>query len=234
MDEDILQDFLVEATELVDQLNEQLVDLEQSPNDRDLLNAVFRGFHTVKGGAGFLGITALIEVCHRAENVFDKIRNGDVAYDAAAADVILRAYDVISDSIESLNNGVMDLPDNDPALLAELDALTKGGQAPEPQAAAVSSAPSLQLDSGVDPDGDMTDEEFEALLNQRDMMGDEPDDSAEAGLQLDAGVDPDGDMTDDEFEALLNQRDMLTTEESQAPVEAIAAVEVPTPSYLVD
>lgn len=229
VDEDILQDFLVEATELVDQLNEQLVDLEQSPNDRDLLNAVFRGFHTVKGGAGFLGITALIEVCHRAENVFDKIRNGDVAYDAKAADVILRAYDVISDSIESLNNGVMELPENDPALLAELDALTKGEQAPEPQAEPVSSGPSLQLESGVDPDGDMTDEEFEALLNQRDMMGDEPEESAKPGLQLDADADPDGDMTDEEFEALLNQRDMLTSDEAPAPVEAIPAVATPTP-----
>ena len=52
-DDDILQDFLVEAGEILDKLSEQLVDLEQRPNDRDLLNAIFRGFHTVKGGAGF-------------------------------------------------------------------------------------------------------------------------------------------------------------------------------------
>ena len=52
-DDDILQDFLVEAGEILEQLNEQLVDLEQSPEDMDLLNAVFRGFHTIKGGGRF-------------------------------------------------------------------------------------------------------------------------------------------------------------------------------------
>ncbi|WEJ63397.1 chemotaxis protein CheA [Thiomicrorhabdus lithotrophica] len=208
MDEEILQDFLVEASELVDQLNEQLVDLEQSPTDADLLNAVFRGFHTVKGGAGFLGITPLIEVCHRAENVFDKIRNGDVSYDAVAADVILRAFDVISDSIELLNDGERELPENDPQLLIDLDVLTKGGAAaePEPVVEEPKVQSGLQLQEGVDPDGDMTDEEFEALLNQRDSSSVQQS-SSPSGLSLAEGVDPDGDMTDEEFEALLNQRD---------------------------
>lgn len=53
-DEEILQDFLVEAGEILEQLSEQLVELESRPDDMDLLNAIFRGFHTVKGGAGFL------------------------------------------------------------------------------------------------------------------------------------------------------------------------------------
>lgn len=217
MDEEILQDFLVEASELVDQLDEQLVDLEHSPTDGDLLNAVFRGFHTIKGGAGFLGVTPLIEVCHRAENVFDKIRNGDVEYDAQVADVILRAFDVISDLIEQLNDGEREFPENDPALLNELDAIFKGtAVAPEPETAPVEAASEpqsenvseqLHLADGVDPDGDMTDDEFEALLNQRDGVQDPS--SSPKGLQLDPGADPDGDMTDDEFEALLDQRDSL-------------------------
>ena len=53
-DEEILQDFLVEAGEILELLSEQLVELESSPDDMALLNAIFRGFHTVKGGAGFL------------------------------------------------------------------------------------------------------------------------------------------------------------------------------------
>ena len=210
VDEEILQDFLVEAAELVDQLNEQLVDLEHSPTDADLLNAVFRGFHTVKGGAGFLGITPLIEVCHRAENVFDKIRNGDVSYDAVAADVILRAFDVISDSIERLNDGERELPENDPQLLVDLDALTKGNAAPVVEEPKQESG--LQLAEGVDPDGDMTDEEFEALLNQRDSGASSAGASEDTGLSLAEGVDPDGDMTDEEFEALLNQRDSVSSD----------------------
>ena len=71
VDEDILQDFLVEAGEILEQLQEQLVDLENNPGDKDLLNAIFRGYHTVKGGAGFLSLTELVEICHGAENVFD-------------------------------------------------------------------------------------------------------------------------------------------------------------------
>ena len=57
-DEEILQDFLVEAGEILEQLSEQLVELESRPDDADLLNAIFRGFHTVKGGAGFLQLTS--------------------------------------------------------------------------------------------------------------------------------------------------------------------------------
>ncbi|GAB6069784.1 chemotaxis protein CheA [Thiomicrorhabdus hydrogeniphila] len=222
MDEEILQDFLVEASELVDQLNEQLVDLEHSPKDSDLLNAVFRGFHTVKGGAGFLGITPLIEVCHRAENVFDKIRNGDVDYDAVAADVILRAFDVISDSIELLSDGERELPENDPKLLIELDALTKKGQSlPEAPIEEPKKEEGLHLAEGVDPDGDMTDEEFEALLNQRDNKAEES--VEQPSLHLAEGVDPDGDMTDEEFEALLNQRDMSGSAEKETTQELTLA-----------
>ncbi|BBP45561.1 chemotaxis protein CheA [Thiosulfatimonas sediminis] len=228
MDEEILSDFLVEASELIDQLNGQLVDLEQSPTDVDLLNAVFRGFHTVKGGAGFLGITPLVQVCHRAENVFDKIRNGEIAYDAQAADVILRAFDVISDSIEALNAGERDLPENNPQLLAELDQLSKGAAAvaamdvviAEPEVA-------LHLPDGVDPDGDMTDEEFEALLNQRDQLGTaDPQTASSVSLHLPDGLDPDGDITDDEFEALLQQRDQLQSEAPSQPMATGKAVKL--------
>ena len=64
---EIAADFIVEAQEILDRLGEQLVALEHAPDDRDQLNAVFRGFHTLKGGAGFLGITPMVELCHAAE-----------------------------------------------------------------------------------------------------------------------------------------------------------------------
>lgn len=226
MDEEILQDFLVEATELLDQLNEQLVDLENSPDDSDLLNAIFRGFHTIKGGAGFLGVVPLIEICHRAENVFDKIRNHEVAYDADAADVILRAFDKVSQIIGLLNDGEREIEETEPELLDELDAIYKPASAPAAseetteEMPAESAAPvdvELSLPEGVDPDGDMTDEEFDALLAQRAQITAEvsnPDVPAEPNLTLPEGVDPDGDMTDEEFDALLAQREQLTAETS--------------------
>ena len=64
---EIAADFLIEAQEILDRLGEQLVTLEQDPSDSAQLNAVFRGFHTLKGGAGFLGIQAMVNLCHAAE-----------------------------------------------------------------------------------------------------------------------------------------------------------------------
>ena len=236
MDEEILQDFLVEATELLDQLNEQLVDLENSPDDSNLLNTIFRGFHTVKGGAGFLGVNPLVQVCHRAENVFDKIRNKDVAYDAEVADVILRAFDQVSRIVAELNDGIREFDDIDPQLLSELDAIFKGqamsAVAEEVEEVLVSEpVVSLQLPEGVDPDGEISDDEFEALLNQRDSLlgGDSPTE-VEPVLSLPEGVDPDGEISDDEFEALLNQRDMLLGEDVGAVAKPTSPAPKPVPS----
>ena len=97
LDEDILQDFLVEAGEILELLSEQLVELENNPDDKDLLNAIFRGFHTVKGGAGFLALTELVDTCHGAENVFDILRNGQRQVSASLMDTMLRALDTVNE-----------------------------------------------------------------------------------------------------------------------------------------
>ncbi len=223
MDEEILQDFLVEASELTEQLDEQLTELAENPSDTDLLNSIFRGFHTIKGGAGFLDVKPLIEVCHRAENIFDKIRNGEMVYNDSTSDVIMRAFDVVSDYIGDLRDGEREFDDADQTLLSELDILWKGSVSENTDDKVVednagegkSANESLSLAEGVDPDGDMTDDEFETLLNKRDSSVSEnksvnkptPIDE-DNGLSLDDGADPDGDMTDDEFEKLLEQRDV--------------------------
>src|SRR5690554_2239783 len=95
-DEEILQDFLVEAGEILEKLSEQLVDLEQHPDDSNLLNAIFRGFHTVKGGAGFLQLEALVTCCHSAENVFDLLRNHKRKVTSDLMDVVLEALDHVN------------------------------------------------------------------------------------------------------------------------------------------
>ena len=71
--EDLLQDFLQEASDLLSDVDNKLVDLERCPDDRHLLNDIFRGFHTIKGGAGFLNATELVSLCHLTENLFDKL-----------------------------------------------------------------------------------------------------------------------------------------------------------------
>jgi len=207
VDEEILQDFLVEATELVEQLDGQLTDLESDHENTELLSSIFRGFHTIKGGAGFLDVKPLIEVCHRAENIFDKIRNGELAYDGKTPDLIMVSFDVISDYLGDLRDGKREFEDADPQLLADLDAVWKSKSQAVEEVVIIEGDAALQLADGVDPDGDMTDDEFETLLNQRDATVSPYSEDEKNALQLAEGVDPDGDMTDDEFEALLNQRD---------------------------
>lgn len=206
VDEEILQDFLVEATELVEQLDGQLTDLESDHENTELLSSIFRGFHTIKGGAGFLDVKPLIEVCHRAENIFDKIRNGELTYDGKTPELIMVSFDVISDYLGDLRDGKREFEDADPQLLADLDAVWKS-KSQTVEEVVLEGYAELQLADGVDPDGDMTDDEFEALLNQRDATVSPYSEDEINALQLAEGVDPDGDMTDEEFEALLNQRD---------------------------
>jgi len=105
MNEDLLRDFLVEAGELLAELDNRLIELEGSPQDRALLNATFRSFHTIKGGAGFLGAPALVTLCHRTENLLDDLRNGRRVLDASLMDVILAATAAVRTMLATLSAG---------------------------------------------------------------------------------------------------------------------------------
>jgi two-component system chemotaxis sensor kinase CheA len=89
--QELLGEFLAEAGDLLDDVERRLVELEKAPQDAELLNTVFRGFHTIKGGAGFLDAAALVDVCHRTENLFDRLRSGKMVLTAELMDVILIA-----------------------------------------------------------------------------------------------------------------------------------------------
>jgi two-component system chemotaxis sensor kinase CheA len=211
-DDEILQDFLVEAGEILEKLSEQLVDLEQHPDDSDLLNAIFRGFHTVKGGAGFLQLDALVSCCHSAENVFDILRNHKRKVDSDLMDVVLEALDNVNSMFEQVRNQEDPTPAPD-ALIAALDALAQ----PEAAVAAPEVTPKAPdpASASAPDDGDITDDEFEKLLDA--LHGDGSPGAAPAGnpgqpageSQAEAGESQGGndsdDITDDEFEALLDQ-----------------------------
>ncbi|MCL1860091.1 MAG: chemotaxis protein CheA [Proteobacteria bacterium] len=127
--EDLLQDFLTEAQDLLSDVDNKLVDLERSPNDRGLLNDIFRGFHTIKGGAGFLNAAELVTLCHLTESLFDKLRNGELAVTPEIMDVILAATAGVRDMFNQLSQSV--LPDPaDPNIIASLKAVQSGEKAP--------------------------------------------------------------------------------------------------------
>ena len=247
-DEEILQDFLVEAGEILELLSEQLVELESSPDDMALLNAIFRGFHTVKGGAGFLQLNELVECCHIAENVFDILRKGERRVDSELMDVVLQALDAVNAMFSQVRERVEPTPAT-PELLAALARLAEPASADAPSVAAEVAAPvaaddefeqMLQaidtpaaVESAAAAGDEITDEEFEALLDQLHGKGqfNEPAATpASAPTVAEAGAPAAGDnITDDEFEALLDQLHGKGKfePESVAPVAAVAAAAQP-------
>jgi len=137
---DIAADFLVEAGEILERLGEQLVQLEQAADDKGLLNAVFRGFHTIKGGAGFLGLTPMVELCHALEDAFDKARDGRILLDDDAFDYAQRCHDTLSVQMAALGAG-QPLDAADPALIAAIKAWASGQAATRPPKAAAAPKP---------------------------------------------------------------------------------------------
>jgi len=155
--EDLLQDFLVEATDLLSGVDNKLVDLEKNPQDKGLLNDIFRGFHTIKGGAGFLNATELVTLCHLTENLFDKLRNGEMQISNEAMDVILGATATVRDMFGVLERGQQP-PPADAALIAGLKAAIAGqmaagrSQVPPAPVAVAAPTPAAAPAQGSAPD----------------------------------------------------------------------------------
>jgi two-component system chemotaxis sensor kinase CheA len=104
MDEmkEIIEDFLSEAHELLDGLDQNLVELERQPNNTDLLNDIFRSFHTIKGAGGFLGFNQVVELSHNAENLLNKLRQGEILVNAGIMDILLQAVDIVKNMINDI------------------------------------------------------------------------------------------------------------------------------------
>ncbi len=126
--EELLQDFLMEAGELLSDVDNKLVELEKRPGDKSLLNDIFRGFHTIKGGAGFLNVNELVELCHRTENLFDKLRTAELSLTPDIMDVIMAATGVVRDMFGHLGQAQVP-PPAEKQLLDALDAVIAGGHA---------------------------------------------------------------------------------------------------------
>jgi two-component system chemotaxis sensor kinase CheA len=203
VDEEILADFLVEAGEILEQLQEQLVDLENNPEDANLLNAIFRGYHTVKGGAGFLALTELVDICHGAENVFDVMRNGQRTLTPELMDVILQATDEVVQMFELVKVGEP-LVAAEKNLIDTLTRLSKPESADEVVAAATAAAAAEteSTDNEASVSGDFSEDEFEALLDELHGSGAPV---ANKSAAVEETSPDDNDISDDEFEALLDQ-----------------------------
>ncbi len=211
-DEEILQDFLVEAGEILELLSEQLVDLEQRPDDQELLNAIFRGFHTVKGGAGFLQLNNMVDCCHCTENLFDILRNGQRSVTPELMDVVLLVLDLVNSQFDEVKAG-QDPSAAAPSLLTAIESLIAGNDAK-----AQADLAGTDSDSIVDVESstanntqvqtseteveniNLSDDEFEGFL---DAISD--DESPKPLSEPNVSNGQTEDITDDEFDALLDE-----------------------------
>lgn len=184
--DDITADFIIEAQEILDRLGEQLVSLEQAPQDSDQLNAVFRGYHTLKGGAGFLGVTAMVELCHAAEEALGAARAGQAVLQAHHFDAAQQSLDYLQSMLDAVSSGT-EPGYAPPDLIAQFD--VHGGAVAAPAAAAAPAAGGSDL---------ITDDEFEALLDQ--LHGGNAPTAVAPAKKADDGL-----ISEDEFEALLDQ-----------------------------
>jgi two-component system chemotaxis sensor kinase CheA len=195
LDDEILQDFLIEAQEILERLDSQLVALEAAPDDHELLNAVFRGFHTIKGGAGFLSLDTMVEVAHKAEDVFGLLREGKRQVTARLMDVILQVLDTLRGMFEELNGGQAPHAAA-PELIAALISLAKGEDlADDSPAPAIPAEPAPLEEAG----------EFDDVVAQM-MSESEAEGAADVPAAAPAEATAGGSelISDDEFEALLD------------------------------
>jgi two-component system chemotaxis sensor kinase CheA len=156
--DDMLKEFVVEALELATNVEEHLLSLERNPDDLNTLNAVFRSFHTIKGGAGFMNLGPMVSACHLTENLFDALRNGQVPVTPIAIEAALQASGFVADQLTELANGTS--ADALPAMPASLEAILTSaieGNAAAPASAPAAAAPATAAaaapavdDNGID------------------------------------------------------------------------------------
>ena len=156
--DDLLQDFLTESCELLSDVDNKLVELERRPDEKNMLHDIFRGFHTIKGGAGFLNVIPLVNLCHRTENLFDKLRNSEIQLTSEVMDSIMDATGTVREMFDVLRQGRM--PESaDPMLLEALDRALNADQPitvinlpPEPSRIPVAVAPAAASSPADGPD----------------------------------------------------------------------------------
>ncbi|HIP46341.1 MAG TPA: hybrid sensor histidine kinase/response regulator [Campylobacterales bacterium] len=174
--QEILEDFLVEAFELIEQMDQDLVELENNPEDLELLNSIFRVAHTVKGSSSFLNFDILTELTHHMEDVLNKARRDELKITAGVMDVILESVDMMKALLEGIQASSVDTECGIEisAIVAKLDAVSKGEEV-----AAIPVTEVSQPIAEVEEEAPIVEEVVELDINYEEMS----DDDVEAEIQ---------------------------------------------------
>lgn len=150
-DQELLEGFLSETAELLEKLDDDLVALEKSSDDADLLNRIFRSIHTVKGASSFLGFDLLVKVTHKTEDVLNRLRKGELQVTPEIMDVILEATDLVKVLVSDIKAGEIQEREIDGTIAKLLPLLTESvAVAPAPSEA----VPSVPSDAPAPPESE--------------------------------------------------------------------------------
>ncbi|MDH5526479.1 MAG: chemotaxis protein CheA [Nitrospirota bacterium] len=170
--QEIFEEFLEETSESLSALDQHFLDLESNPGDTGLLNEIFRTVHSIKGGAGFLGLNDLVSVAHGSENILNKLRNGEVAVSPEIIDIVLESVDVIKVILEQCR-GVDVGPVDTTGIVQKLDLMLQfAEEAGALIADAAINAALATPEEAIDPAAQAEHDEFLAeLVAQDDSAG---------------------------------------------------------------
>ncbi|WP_334083660.1 chemotaxis protein CheW [Helicobacter typhlonius] len=203
--QEIMEDFLVEAFEMIERLDQDLVELESNPEDLDLLNRIFRVAHTIKGSSSFLNFDILTRLTHNMEDVLNKARRDELKITPDVMDVVLHSIDLMKSLLNAIRdngtdaNSGIDIDDT----VVRLQAISNGGAASEAEATAAAPAPEDQAVAAPsnntnannpladEPDLDyahMSGEEVEAEIERLLKKRQEADKQARAAQKANGGA----------------------------------------------
>ena len=146
--QEIVNDFIQEALELLESLNENFIELEKQPDNKEILNTIFRAAHTVKGSAGFLGFQNIVELAHSAENILNKLRQGEISLTSEMTDYLLKTMDILKSMIITVSKtgSEGEPPEGNAELIKKLNALSEGkATAAEPPSASIPAADVIEV-----------------------------------------------------------------------------------------
>lgn len=155
--DDLVSEFLAETQESLEVLDTEIVQLEQDPNNMDIIGGIFRVMHTIKGTCGFLGLGRLEKVAHASENILDNIRDNKLQATSEIVSVVLESIDRIKELVENLEETGEEPEGDDATLIAKLNLYAEGGaEGSEPAPVEVETpAPAESTSNTPDLDGEI-------------------------------------------------------------------------------
>lgn len=186
--QEIFEGFLVETQELLDSVSQDLMTLENEPDNNDLLNQIFRSFHTIKGTSSFMGFADITEITHHAEDILNKLRRHELTVNLEIIDILLEVHDWIKALVANL---LTEKPEKLDYSLAITEIIRLKDPNPQPK--------KTDPDSSTEPDQEqsVSDIEFTESIDKKSDLS-----AVESVLSNEDMVSTSGDFTDEELDLL--------------------------------